>query len=244
MRVRELATGEELADEITGTRRGRARRGRPTVSTCSTHRPTTRCARRDLAPPPRHAVSRRRARPRTSPTSASSSASARPAASVDLIAPGSKTSTEVWLIPADDPTAEPRVRAAAAPRTSSTTSTTGATGSSIVTNLDAPDFRVMTAPHRRAWRRGPSSSPTRRAGGSPTSSRSPGTSSLHEWNHAQPRVRDRAARRVGRACSTSATSRTTSSSAPTREWDTTTLRLSIPVAHRAGVGVRRRPRDR
>ena len=74
------------------------------------------------------------------------------------------------------PDAAAALVSAASRRTSSTRSTTGATASSSLTNLDAEDFRVMTAPLDAPGRRGRSSSPTSRAGGSPASSRSPTTS--------------------------------------------------------------------
>ena len=58
----------------------------------------------------------------------------------------SKISGEAWLIPADDPAAAPRARARRVPTTSSTRSTHWGDRFVVVTNLDAEDFRIMSAP--------------------------------------------------------------------------------------------------
>ena len=92
--------------------------------------------------------------------------------------------------PGRRPTAEPVLVRAAGRRTSSTASTTGATGSSIVTNLDAPDFRVMTAPldDPGEWTElVPHVAGRRITDAEPFA----GHLVLHEWNDAQPRVRVR-----------------------------------------------------
>ena len=106
-----------------------------------------------------------------------------------VITTASKTSTEVWLIPATDPTAELR---SVRPRTPDLEYEVDHWGDRFVvlTNLDAPDFRVMTAPlddpgeweellPHVAGRRITSAEPFA------------GHLILHEWADAQPRVRVR-----------------------------------------------------
>jgi oligopeptidase B len=62
-----------------------------------------------------------------------------------VIESGSKISGESWLVPADDPTAQPRL---VRPRAADLEYTVDHWGDRfvVVTNLDAEDFRVMTAP--------------------------------------------------------------------------------------------------
>jgi oligopeptidase B len=106
-----------------------------------------------------------------------------------VITTASKTSTEAWLIPAGDPVAELR---SVRPRTADVEYGVDHWGDRFVvlTNLDAPDFRVMTAPlddpggweelvPHVAGRRITSAEPFR------------GHLVLHEWADAQPRVRVR-----------------------------------------------------
>ena len=104
-----------------------------------------------------------------------------------FIVSGSKTSTESRMIPSDDPTAEPVV---VRPRTDDVEYHVDDWGDSlvVVTNLDAPDFRVMTAPHDDpgTWTELIAHEPGRRiADAEPFA----GHLVLHEWNHAQTQVR-------------------------------------------------------
>ena len=62
-----------------------------------------------------------------------------------MIECGSKTSAEAWLLPADDPTAQPSARAPSRRRPRVHVDHWG-DRFVVVTNLDAEDFRVMTAP--------------------------------------------------------------------------------------------------
>jgi oligopeptidase B len=104
-----------------------------------------------------------------------------------FIVSGSKTSSESWMIPGDDPTSMPRI---VRPRAEDVEYHVDDWGESlvVVTNLDAPDFRVMTASHddpgtwteliaHEAGRRITDAEPFA------------GHLVLHEWKDAQPRVR-------------------------------------------------------
>ncbi|MET0577924.1 MAG: S9 family peptidase [Ilumatobacteraceae bacterium] len=99
----------------------------------------------------------------------------------------SKTTTEVRLLPADDPTGEP---ALVRPRTQDVEYVVDHWGDRFVvlTNLDAPDFRVMTAPLDEAgeWTELLPHVPGRRF-----TSAEPfaGHLVLHEWSDAQPKIR-------------------------------------------------------
>ena len=195
--------------------------------------------RRADAPVPRSGATasarrrRRRAGVRRSPTSASTSASA-PTRSeqLDRHPPGSKTSSEVWLIPAADPTAAPRLVRAAADDVEYSVDT-GATGSSSSPTSTRRDFRVMTAPLDAPGDWTELIAHVARAPDHVGSSRSPATSCC--TSGATPSPRSACCSRDGRErCSTSAPSRTTSSSGANPEWDTTTLRLTLPVADDAG----------
>ena len=62
-----------------------------------------------------------------------------------MIGSGSKQSSEVWVIPADDPTADPRLVRAREDELEYSVSHWGEVFV-ITTNADAEDFRVMTAP--------------------------------------------------------------------------------------------------
>jgi oligopeptidase B len=104
-----------------------------------------------------------------------------------VITAASKTSGEVWLIPADHPTAAPRsVRA----RTADLEYSLDHWGDKfiVLTNLDAPDFKVMTAPLDRPgdWEELLPHVPGRRV-----TSAEPFADQLvlHEWSEAQPRIR-------------------------------------------------------
>ena len=99
----------------------------------------------------------------------------------------------------------------------------------VLTNLDAPDFRLMTAPHDDPGS-GRTSSPMKPAAGSPPPSRSPTTSCCTSGSRRSRGFGSCAATATPK-CSTSVTNRTTSRSAPIRSGTTTTLRLSLPVAH-------------
>ena len=104
-----------------------------------------------------------------------------------VITAASRTTTEVRLLAGDDPTGEPRV---VRPRVTDVEYTVDDWGDRFVvlTNLEAPDFRVMTAPRddpadwtellpHVAGRRFTSAEPFA------------GHLVLHEWSDAQPKVR-------------------------------------------------------
>lgn len=99
----------------------------------------------------------------------------------------SKTSSQVWVLPANDPTGRPRqVR----PRTEDVEYSVDHWGDRFVvlTNLDAPDFRVMTAPLDRP---GEWDELLAHVEGRRFTSAEPFADHLvlHEWNEAQPRIR-------------------------------------------------------
>jgi oligopeptidase B len=104
-----------------------------------------------------------------------------------VITAASKTSGEAWLIPSGDPTAAPR---ALRPRTPDLEYSIDHWGDRfiVLTNLDAPDFRVMTAPldDPGQWSELVPHVPGRRI-----TSAEPFADHLvlHEWSDAQPRVR-------------------------------------------------------
>jgi oligopeptidase B len=103
-----------------------------------------------------------------------------------VITTASRTTTEVRVLPADDPTAEPvLVRA----RTSEVEYSVDDWGDRFVvlTNLDAPDFRVMTAPFEAPgeWTELiPHEAGRRLTSAEPFA----GHLVLHEWSAAQPKV--------------------------------------------------------
>ena len=144
----------------------------------------------DLAPPPRHAAGRRRARASRSPTSASTStSSATRSERVDRHRrAAARRASEV----AADPGRRPDGRAACscAPRADDVEYRVDHWGDRFVvlTNLDAPDFRVMTAPldDPGEWTELLPHVPGRRI-----TSAEPfaGHLVLHEWSDAQPQVR-------------------------------------------------------
>jgi oligopeptidase B len=104
-----------------------------------------------------------------------------------VITAASKTSGEAWLIPAGDPTAAPRSVKARTPDLEYSVDHWG-DQFIVLTNLDAPDFRVMAAPLERPgdWEELLPHVPGRRV-----TSAEPFADHLvlHEWSEAQPRVR-------------------------------------------------------
>jgi oligopeptidase B len=104
-----------------------------------------------------------------------------------VITTASKTSSEVWLIPAGDPTADARLMR---PRTADLEYSVDHWGDHfiVLTNLDAPDFRVMTAPLDEP---GEWTELLPHVAGRRITSAEPfaGHLILHEWSDAQPRVR-------------------------------------------------------
>ena len=141
-----------------------------------------------------------------------------------LVVSGSKTSTETWLIPADAPTAEPTV---VRPRAADVEYHVDDWGDRlvIVTNEEAPDFRVMTAPHDEPgeWTElVPHEAGRRLTGAEPFADHLV----LHEWHHAQPRVR--VLRRDGSVEVLDFGDEPHNLALGANpEWDTTTLRLSM-----------------
>ena len=213
LRVRDLTTGAER-DDVSTTRPGRRRRGRR-QRTLFYVTPDEQMRPYRVWRTARHDAGRRRARLRGDSTSGSSSCVGLSRSGEWIVIEcGSKTSAEALLIPAvRRGRAPPLVR----PRADDVEYSVDHWGDRfvVVTNLDAEDFRVMTRTARRARRRGPSSCRTSRAGGSPTSSRSPSHLVLHEWARRADPAADPVPRRRRRASSSSAPSRTTSTSAPT-----------------------------
>jgi oligopeptidase B len=104
-----------------------------------------------------------------------------------VISSASKTSGETFVLPADEPEANPRL---VRPRTPDVEYSVDDWGDRIVvlTNLDAPDFRLMTASHDdpAAWSDLVAHQPGRRL-----TDAEPFADHLvlHEWMAAQPRVR-------------------------------------------------------
>ena len=104
-----------------------------------------------------------------------------------VISSQSKITAESWLLPADDPTAEPvLVRA----RETGVEYDVDDWGDQLVvhTNLDAEDFRVMTAPHDAPgeWTELEPHQPGQRITGVAPFA---GHLVIHEWHDAQPRMR-------------------------------------------------------
>ena len=77
-----------------------------------------------------------------------------------VISSSSKTSGESFVFRADEPEAAPRLVRAADHRTSSTRVDDWGDRFVVLTNLDAPDFRLMIADRTTIRPRGPTSSPT------------------------------------------------------------------------------------
>ena len=131
MRVRDLAAGHRPAGPCSRARTT-ARRGRPTSATSSTPCPTTPCGPYQVW---RHEAGHAR-RPttcsstrRTTSASTWTSSCSRSGAYV-VITNEANTSTDVLVLPADQPAGRAAARRPSAGRTSSTGSTTGATASS------------------------------------------------------------------------------------------------------------------
>lgn len=104
-----------------------------------------------------------------------------------IVSANAKTSSEAHVIPAAEPAATPRLVRA---RTDDVEYGVDDWGDRfvVVTNLDAPDFRVMTAPHDdpAAWEElVPHVAGRRITGAEPFA----GHLAVHEWDRAQPRVR-------------------------------------------------------
>lgn len=99
----------------------------------------------------------------------------------------SKLSSEAWVLPASEPTGTPRV---VRPRTADVEYHVDHWGDRFVvlTNLDAIDFRVMTAPLDRPgeWSEMVAHEPGRRITGIEPFA---GHLALHEWRDAQPAIR-------------------------------------------------------
>ena len=136
----------------------------------------------------------------------------------------SKTSSEAWLLPRRRPEGSPSIVRARVPDVEYSIDHWG-DRFVVLTNLDAPDFRVMTAPidapgeweellPHVAGRRFTTAEPFA------------GHLIVHEWSDAQPRVLGPLPRRAPASCSSSGPSHTTSSLGPNPEWDTTVVRLS------------------
>ena len=140
-----------------------------------------------------------------------------------VISSASKTSGESLVLRADDPEGTPRLVRARTPDVEYGIDDWG-DRFVVLTNLDAPDFRLMAAPHDDPAR-GRTSSPTRPAAGSRRPSRSPITSS--STNGGRPS-------RESACCAVTAPPRLLDfgdephdvSVGANPEWDTTTLRLS------------------
>jgi len=141
-----------------------------------------------------------------------------------MIVAGSKTSGETWLIPADDPTAEPTV---VRPRAEDVEYNVDDWGDQliVVTNLDAPDFRVMTAEPKKPgeWAELVAHEPGRRITAAEPFA---GHLVLHEWNDAQPRVRVLRRDRTIEVLDFGDEPHDLELGA-NPEWDTTVLRLSM-----------------
>lgn len=99
----------------------------------------------------------------------------------------SRTSSEVWVIPADQPDLEPRLVRARAEGVEYDLDDWG-DRFVVVTNLDAPDFRVVTAPHDHPdrWTELLAHRAGRRVTGVEPFA---GHLAVHEWSDAQPRIR-------------------------------------------------------
>jgi oligopeptidase B len=104
-----------------------------------------------------------------------------------LLTAASKTSGEAWVIPADDPTATPRLVRARADDVEYGIDDWG-DRFVVLTNLDAPDFRVVTASYDEPgeWQELVPHEPGRRI---TVVDPFAGHLAVHEWFAAQPRVR-------------------------------------------------------
>ena len=158
-----------------------------------------------------------------------------------VITTASKTSTEVWLIPAGDPTAELR---SVRPRTPDLEYGVDHWGDRFVvlTNLDAPDFRVMTAPldEPGAWEELlPHVAGRRITSAEPFA----GHLVLHEWADAQPRIRVRFRDGTEEVLDFGTEPHDVELGA-NPEWDTTSLRLGYQSLTTPATVLRPRRRHR
>ena len=188
LRIRDLATGDDLADLLEGTSAGAARRGRPTRRTLFYVMPDEQMRPFQVW---RHAVGT----PQSADVCVYEELDERFYLGVDLcrseqwivIEASSKQTSEVWLVPADAPHTPPvDVRG----RVDDVEYGVDHWGDSFVvlTNLDAEDFRVMTAPLDAPgeWTELVAHVPGRRI-----TACEPFADHLviHEWANAQQRVR-------------------------------------------------------
>ena len=188
LRIRDLETGTDLADELVDTSRGAVPPGRPTASDLFYARPTTQMRPYEVW---RHRLGTPQSddelvyhEDRTSASTSSVGCDAQRRWIV--IDSGSKLSTEEWLIPRPTPT--PR-RVVVAPRRADVEydSTTGATASSC-SPTSTPTTSGDDSAARRARRVDRADRPRAR----PAHHRRRAvrrTPRPHEWNDAQPAVR-------------------------------------------------------
>ena len=141
-----------------------------------------------------------------------------------VISSASKTSSEFRLIPATDPTADPVVVRARTPDVEYSVDHWG-DRFVILTNLDAPDFRVMSAPLEDP---GDWSELVPHVEGRRISDAEPfaGHLVIHEWDSAQPRVRVRFRDGAERVLDFGAEPHDVELGA-NPEWDTDSLRVSF-----------------
>jgi len=104
-----------------------------------------------------------------------------------VVTSASKTSGEVWVLPASEPTSDLRLVRARAEDVEYNLDDWG-DRFVVLTNLDAPDFRVMTAPHDDP---GTWSELIAHEAGRRITNAEPfvGHLAVHEWREAQPRLR-------------------------------------------------------
>ena len=154
-----------------------------------------------------------------------------------MITAESKQSTEVWVVPAADPTATPR---SVAGRRADHEYSVDHWGDRFV---DRHQRRRRGLPRRdradrRTRRSGPSSSPTSRDGGSPRSRRSPGTSSSTSGRTPSPACGSCSATARERVVGHRRRAAATSSSTPTRSTTPRRCATRYQSLDDAGVGVR------
>lgn len=195
LRIRDLDTGTDLDDEITDTTWAGA--------AWSTDRQYVFYVTADAQERPCHVWRHRIGTPQADDVQIFAEPDERFYVSVDstrsdewiMIHAGSKTSSEQWLLPAGDPTAEPRIVRERADDVEYQLDHWG-DQFVILTNLDAVDFRVMTAPLDRPgdWHELVPGRPGHRITGiEPFADHL----AVHEWADAQPQVQ--ILRRDGRA---------------------------------------------
>ena len=232
-----------IATRSPARRRGAASPGRPATTGCSTPGPTTRCARTRSG-----ATASARRRPTTSSstartTSGSSSRSRRRAAGAGSSSPRRRRrAASRFVLAADDPEGDAAHSSGRGRRDVEYGIDDWGDRFVVLTNLDAPDFRLMTAPHDDpgAW-----SDLVAHEAGRRLTEAEPFADHLvvHEWMAAQPRVR--VLRRDG-------TSEVLDfgdephdlALGANPEWDDDDAAAVVPVADDPAVGVRPRPRHR